>query len=279
MPPEVISAVESPATTPEIALGESPSQLAVDVVEVLGLPLARVDYVRTLELIEQLVAAGRPGFFITANLNYAMLSARDPRLRAANRRAAFLVADGFPLVWLARCKGRPLPQRVTGADLVHCLFRRAAECGWRVFLLGGAEGVAEQTARHFLRQYPTLQVVGVEAPLLDAITPVQHEALLARICAAAPDLLLVALGQPKGELWLAEHCDRLGVPVCVQLGASFDFVVGRVRRAPRWIQAIGCEWLFRMIGQPRRLVPRYWRNGVFLLRSVWGELFRRGGDK
>ncbi len=279
MGPEGLSTIQTCETQATVVPGPSSCPIHVDRVEVLGLPLARVDYAQTLELIDQLVAAGQPNFFITANLNYAMLSAGDPRLREVNRKAAFLVADGFPLVWLARWKGRPLPQRVTGADLVHLLFQHAAQRGWRVFLLGGAEGVARQTAAHFLQQHPSLQVVGTEAPLLDTMTDQEHEALLERIRTAAPHLLLVALGQPKGELWLAEHCPRLGVPVSVQLGASFDFVVGRARRAPRWIQAIACEWLFRMVTQPRRLGPRYWRNGLFLLRSIWGELFGRSNSK
>jgi len=260
--PAVAPAVAPPPCDTDLAAPCLHRRLSFQRVEVLGLPLARVDYTQTLELIEQLVAAGQPSYFITANLNYAMLSAEQRELSEVNRRAAFLVADGYPLVWLSRLKGSPLPQRVTGADLLGLLMQRAAEKRWRVFLFGGAEQVAEQTARHFLRQYPALQIAGIESPVLEDLSR------------AAPQLLLVALGQPKGELWLARHYRQLGVPVCVQLGASFDFVAGRARRAPHWIQQIGCEWLFRMMCQPRRLLPRYGKNAVFLLRSVWRELLR-----
>ncbi|MFH1918794.1 MAG: WecB/TagA/CpsF family glycosyltransferase [Planctomycetota bacterium] len=239
-----------------------------DRVWIWGVPLARLTYQETLDEVDRLIRRREPAFFITANLHYAMLTSRHERLRSVNDEAAFLVADGMPLVWYSRLTRRPLPERVAGADLIHMLFERAAERGHRVFLLGGAGDVAQEVAGICQKRYASLKIVGVEAPMLDEMSPEEHEALIGRTRQARPDLLLVAFGQPKGELWMAENCQALGVPVCVQLGASFDFVAGRTSRAPKWIQRIGAEWLHRTWCEPRRMIPRYFQNAVFLVTAV-----------
>ena len=263
---------------PQAAAGQAESP-RLDVVRIWGVPLARLTYGQTLDEVDRLVERGKPAFFVTANLNYAMLCGREPRLREVNRQTAFLVADGMPLVWYSRLGGRPLPERVAGADLIFMLLARAAKRRYRVFLLGGAEGVAREVATIARQRYPGLQIVGAEAPLLSELSPKEHRELISRIRKARPHLLLVAFGQPKGELWLAENCQALGVPACVQLGASFDFVAGRTPRAPQWMQRIGAEWLYRVACEPRRMIPRYTRNAAFLLRAVardvMGLSFRR----
>ena len=100
----------------------------------------------------------------------------------------------------------------------------------------------------------------------------QHLALIDRIRNTKPDLLFVALGQPRGEIWLAEHCQSLGVPVCVQVGASFDFVAEKIKRAPKWIQRIGMEWMYRISREPLRMAPRYFQDGMFLLKALMREV-------
>lgn len=237
-------------------------------VEVLGLRLARMSFTQTVDRIESLIRRGRPSFFITANLHYACVCERDARLREVNQKAAFLTADGMPLVWLSRLLGRALPERVTGADLVWAICQRAAQQGYRVFLLGGQPGVAQQAAGVLQARYPGLQIVGVEAPMLDALAADERAQLLERIRQARPDLLFAAFGQPKGELWLAEHIDQLGVPAAVQIGASLDFVVGRRRRAPGWMQRMGLEWFWRFLCEPGRLSRRYLADGLFLFRRA-----------
>jgi N-acetylglucosaminyldiphosphoundecaprenol N-acetyl-beta-D-mannosaminyltransferase len=245
-------------------------------VEVWGLPLAPLTLEATLDAVDALVAAGRPSYFITANLYYAMLTARHPDLDAINRAAAFVLADGMPLVWASRYKRRPLPERVAGSDLIFRISERAAARGHRLFLLGGAPGVGEAAARALVGRYPGLAIVGVEAPEIGEAGGAAESALIARIQAARPDILFAALGQPKGERWIGRNLDALGVPVCVQVGASIDFVAGRVRRAPPWMQKTGMEWVFRMAQEPRRLGPRYASNIAFLARMVGRDLTGRG---
>jgi len=266
--------LETNVVAPPLALAPPPSVVAApprptfERVKVWGLALARVTYDDAVRMVDALIDRGRPSYFITANLHYAMLTARDRRLARVNRGAAFLLADGMPMVWYSRLLGRPLPQRVTGADLVYRLCQRAAECGHRIFLLGGAPGVAEQAAQRLVAMYPGLKIVGTAAPDLRTLSPEEHAALIDRVRQSQADLLLVAFGQPKGELWMQEHHAALGVPVSVQLGATLDFVAGRVRRAPRWMQRYGGEWLYRMLSEPQRLAPRYGANLLFLARAL-----------
>ena len=239
---------------------------------VWGLPLSPMTRVGAAEAVMKLIEAGRPSYFITANTHYAMLTAERPELRAVNDRAAFLLADGAPLVWASRRGPTPLPERVAGSDLVYDLCEHAARLGHGVYLLGGAEGVADEAARRLVALYPGLRIVGTACPPPGSLSGEGCRRVVADVRAARPDLLLVALGQPKGEFWVAEHLDELGVPACVQVGATLDFVAGRVRRAPRPIQKMGLEWAFRIYTDPARLAPRYARNALFLLKSVARDL-------
>jgi N-acetylglucosaminyldiphosphoundecaprenol N-acetyl-beta-D-mannosaminyltransferase len=239
---------------------------------VWGLPLTPLTRAQAAEAVMGLIEAGRPSYFITANTHYAMLTAERPELRRVNDRAAFLLADGAPLVWASRRGPTPLPERVAGSDLVYDLCERAARLGHGVYLLGGAEGVADEAARRLVSLYPGLRVVGTACPAPGSLAGDGCRRLIAEVRAARPGLLMVALGQPKGELWLAEHLDELGVPACVQVGATLDFVAGRVRRAPRPIQKVGLEWAFRIYTDPARLAPRYAKNALFLLGNVAREL-------
>ena len=250
-----------------------------DPVWVWGLPLAPVTRAELVAEVAGLVRARRPSFVVTASTHYAMLSAREPRLRAINDQAAFVVADGAPLVWASRLNGTRLPERVAGSDLIFDLCALSAREGFRVFLLGAAEGVAKAAAERLVARYPGLVIAGTECPPYHKPSALEHAALIARVRATKPDILFLAFGQPKGEFWLSENLEALGIPVCVQIGASLDFASGRVPRAPRVFQKVGLEWAWRMSLEPRRLVPRYTQNALFILGRVVRDLVfgQRGG--
>ncbi len=233
-----------------------------------GLPLSPLTRGQAADAVTAMVEAREPSYLITANVHYAMLTHEVPQLRQVNARAAFLVADGAPLIWASRWRGTPLPERVAGSDLICDLCERAARRSYGVFLLGAAPGVADEAARRLDRRYPGLRIVGTESPSFRELRCEKHDRLVERIRSARPDLLFVACSQPKGELWLAEHYQALAVPVCVQIGASLDFIAGRVRRAPRWLQRLGLEWAFRMWQEPGRLFPRYARNARFAIAMI-----------
>jgi N-acetylglucosaminyldiphosphoundecaprenol N-acetyl-beta-D-mannosaminyltransferase len=242
---------------------------------VWGLPLTPDTFEQALDRIDRFVASGRPSFFITANLNYAMLTDADDRLKRLNEQAAFLLADGMPLVWWSRLGPRSLPERVAGSDLIYGMCERAAAKGHRVYLLGAAPGVAQEAADNLVKRYSGLQIAGVECPPFRQLSADEETQQIDRIRAARPDILFVAFGQPKGEFWIVERLERLGVPVSVQVGASLDFVAGRVRRSPNWMRKTGLEWFYRLAQEPRRLARRYLDNILFLLRAVFAARFRR----
>ncbi len=237
-------------------------------VDIWNLPILPVTFAEALDEVDRLIEARSPGYFITANLNYAMLTDRDPRLREVNRQAAFILADGMPLVWYSRLVRRRLPERVAGSDMIYALCQRAAEKGHRVFFLGGMPGVADEAASRLCQLFPGLTIAGVEVPPFREWTAAEHDRMIERIRNTSPDLLFAALGQPKGELWLHQNREALGVPACVQLGASFDFVAGKIHRAPRWIQRINLEWAHRIYCAPRRMFPRYLANAWFLAKAL-----------
>jgi N-acetylglucosaminyldiphosphoundecaprenol N-acetyl-beta-D-mannosaminyltransferase len=234
--------------------------------------LARLTLAETVAAVGKLIEAGQPSYFITAPTHYAMLTEQHPDLRSINARAAFIVADGAPLVWASRWTGAPLPERVAGSDLIYELSAAAARHGHRLFLLGGAEGIAAEAARRLCERYPGLQIAGHVCPPFREPTAAEEADLIEQIRAARPDILMVAYGQPKGERWIVRHYEQLGVPVCVQVGASLDFAAGRVRRAPRWMQKSGLEWAFRLGLEPRRLFLRYTRNAGFIATRVVRDL-------
>jgi N-acetylglucosaminyldiphosphoundecaprenol N-acetyl-beta-D-mannosaminyltransferase len=239
--------------------------LATEPVMVWGLPLMPMTLAQTTEAVAAIIEKAQPAFFITANTHYAMLTQENPDLEEVNTRAAFIVADGAPLVWTARRRPVPLPERVAGSDLIFTLSELAARRGYRLFFAGGVPGVAEEAARKLTVRYSGLQVVGMTAPSFDSLAAEDYDKLRAQIIKAQPHLLIVAASMPRGERWLSIHMEDLGVPVGVNLGASLDFAAGRITRAPRWMQKSGLEWAFRLILEPARLFSRYARNARFVL--------------
>jgi N-acetylglucosaminyldiphosphoundecaprenol N-acetyl-beta-D-mannosaminyltransferase len=247
---------------------------------VWDVPFDRVTLLESVQRIEQLVDRGQPGYVITANLNYVMLHHRSAEIRAITRGADLVLADGQPIVWRSRLGPEPLPQRVAGSELIYHLAERASLRGWGIYFLGGQPGVAASCAAALANRYPGLRIAGVESPPYRPWTACEREAQAERIRRSRAQLLLVAFGQPKGELWIGEHYQQLGVPVSIQLGASFDFVAGSARRAPLVWQRLGLEWAYRMACDPRRLVPRYAANASFLLGALvedWKRTVTRWG--
>ncbi len=251
------------------------SPFSLKPLSVWGLSLVPWTMSQTLDAIDEMIQERKPSFFITANLNYAMLVDREPKLKRLNEQARFILADGMPLVWASKLQRNPLPERVAGSDLIYKMAERAAEKGYRIFLLGAAPGIAATAAEKLQQRYPGLQIAGTECPPFRALSPSEHEALLQRIRDTKPDILFVAFGQPKGEYWIAENLEKLGIPVCVQVGASLDFVAGIVKRSPKLLQKVGLEWFYRLAQEPKRLTGRYMDNIKFLATAWCASRFRK----
>ncbi|MEZ4681166.1 MAG: WecB/TagA/CpsF family glycosyltransferase [Caldilineaceae bacterium] len=243
---------------------------------ILGAPIDDINMDEALNRIDNFIQIGRAtqkGHQIaTINADFVVKSLADPELRRILQEADMATADGMPLVWSARLLGVPLEGRVTGADMVPALAKRAAERGYSIYFLGAAPGVAEQAAAVLRQLYPDLKIAGCSAPSRDEVEN-NTAAIVASCRAAQPDILLVAFGNPKQEKWIYEHANQLNVPVMMGVGGTFDFIAGVTKRAPNWMQESGLEWLYRLLSEPRRLWKRYATDlvgfGFFFLWQWW----------
>jgi N-acetylglucosaminyldiphosphoundecaprenol N-acetyl-beta-D-mannosaminyltransferase len=226
-------------------------------VALFGIAIDNLTMQQVLDAVDVQVADGGFHQIATANVDFLINSVRDEELREALVRCDIVLADGMPLVLASRLLGVGLKERLAGADLLPELGRLSAKRGYRIFLLGAEEESSAGTAANLQRKFPGVSICGRFCPEYRPLEAMDHEEILSRIEKAKPDILLVAFGNPKQEKWLAMHRHRLKVPVCIGVGGSFDFMSGRVPRAPMWMQRLSLEWLYRMIQDPSRLAKRY----------------------
>lgn len=246
----------------------SPRPSRPDRTTVWDVPFDCITLLQAVEQIERLIVHGQASYVITANVNYLMLHHRHREMQPITEQAELVLADGQPIVWRSKIGRAPLPERVAGSELIYRLAKQASIRGWGIYFLGGEPGVAATCAERLVDLYPGLRIAGVESPPFRKLTDDEQAAQDERIRNSGAKLLLVAFGQPKGERWIHEHYKRLGVPVSIQLGASFDFIAGTAKRAPVIWQRIGLEWAYRMMSDPRRLIPRYASNAWFLASAL-----------
>jgi N-acetylglucosaminyldiphosphoundecaprenol N-acetyl-beta-D-mannosaminyltransferase len=229
-------------------------------IEVLGLPVDGITYAQWLDLIDEWVNTGeRARHVCTINPEFTMIAQQDPNFAHILCRAALCVPDGVGMLWAARRQGVHLPERVTGSDGVPIIAARAAARGWRLFLLGAAPGIAEQTAAILCERFPGLQVVGTYSgsPAAD-----EEDAIVERVNDSGADILFVAYGAPAQDAWIARNLPRLDVAMAMGVGGAFDFIAGLVPRAPGWMRRAGIEWLYRLYKEPGRIkrqtrLPRF----------------------
>ncbi len=225
----------------------------------------------TLEWIDHMIAQRRASFLVTANLDFAAQASEDVELQRILVEAELVLCDGTPLVWASRLTGKPLRERVAGSDLVPRLAAHAEKMGYRIFLLGGELSSLEGAARNLQRSHPMLPTVRYYSPPFAPLHEFNNQQILEEIQKARPDILLVAFGCPKQEKWIYMHYRKLGVPCCIGVGATVDFLAGKVSRAPVWMARMGLEWIFRMVQEPRRLIGRYVKDVFFLVRQSLRE--------
>jgi N-acetylglucosaminyldiphosphoundecaprenol N-acetyl-beta-D-mannosaminyltransferase len=248
-------------------------------VELLGAPIDRLRHDEAIEAIEAYVTARTPRQVATVNLDFLRIARRDPVFAGTLREADLALADGMPLVWASRLAGAPLPHRIAGVDLVEAICDRGSSLGWSIFLLGAEPGIGFAASVAMLRRHPGLRIGGVYSPPVGAWDDLEEKRIRDRIMEANPDVLLVALGAPRQDIWISQNKARLGVPVSVGVGCTFDVVCGAKLRAPRWMQRIGLEWAFRLITEPKRLWRRYLSDlptfGRLMLSALRSRFARR----
>jgi N-acetylglucosaminyldiphosphoundecaprenol N-acetyl-beta-D-mannosaminyltransferase len=242
-------------------------------VGILGIPIDILNTEAVLARMEQFVADRRFHQVVTVNTDFVTNALTDPELQTILRNADLATPDGMPIVWASRLLGAPLPERVTGADIVPLMAERAVRHGWRLYLLGARPETARLACMRLQADYPGIQIVGCMSPQTATLEAMEDAATLGDIERARPDILLVAFGSPKQEKWIYRHRDRLRhVPICMGVGGTFDFLASQARRAPVWMQKRGLEWLFRLLHEPTRLWKRYTRDfyrfGLGLMKQV-----------
>lgn len=250
----------------------SPREQGWASIQILGVRVDCVDFQQTLDLISGWIAQSRaqveegenavsqpstlnPHFspftrqVCTVNPEFIMTARRQPAFAQALAAADLCTPDGVGVLWAARLAGVHLAERVTGSDGIHLICERAAAQGWRVFFLGAAPGIAERAAVELARLYPGLPVAGTFA---GSPADTDWPQIRRRLTAAHPDLLFVAYGHPRQDIWIHQHREELPVAVALGVGGAFDFAAGTAPRAPLWLRRLGLEWLYRLVRQPWR---------------------------
>jgi N-acetylglucosaminyldiphosphoundecaprenol N-acetyl-beta-D-mannosaminyltransferase len=237
-------------------------------VNLLGTRVDRVRRFALEEWIEAFMESGDPHQIITANLDFVAIARRRPAFARVIDSADLVLCDGKPLQWASQLQGYPLPERVTGMDLVLTTARLSAGQGYSIFLLGAAEGVAERAARKLDEMFPGVRIAGCYSPPQAEFTPDEDAHIVRMIRQARPDALFVALGAPRQDEWIHTHLSELDVQLCAGIGGVFNFLAGETKRAPEWMQNMGMEWVFRLMQEPSRLWRRYLLNDI----PIFGEL-------
>lgn len=239
-----------PADRPAIGRTKKPRR-----VDVLGVPVDDVSMADVLAFAEDHIRHGSGvATIVSVNPEKVFALHRDPRLMSFFRTSKLLIPDGIGVVMAMRLLHRLKTKRLVGTDLMHALCRVAPRQGYRIFIYGGREEVNRKSETLLRSQYPAIQIVGRANGY---IGPDEMAGLIGAIDAARPDILFVALGSPRQELWMVQHLAHLEVKICQGIGGSLDTITGDVKRAPMIFQRLGLEWLYRLIRQPGR-----WRRQI-----------------
>ncbi len=230
-------------------------------IELMGCLIDNLSMDETLQKVEGFIHSGRPHQHVVVNVDKLCKAAKDAELRRIINACPLISVDGMPVLWAARLTGKRLKERVTGIELFQRLVERAADKGWRVFFLGARREVVQALAQRYQAEYPALRIAGYR----DGYWSAEEEPAVAKtIAESRADVLFVAISSPHKERFLARYQALMKVPFAMGVGGSFDVVVGKVKRAPRWMQRSGLEWFYRFLQEPKRMFRRYFIDDSYL---------------
>jgi exopolysaccharide biosynthesis WecB/TagA/CpsF family protein len=243
--------------------------------EILGVPIARLDPETALSEAQRLYEDANPAMVAYVNAHTANLAVADPSYAEVLRRADLLLNDGKGMMLAGLILGRRFPADLNGNFFTPMLLERAEELGWPVYILGARPGVAERVAGVLRTKHPGLEIVGT---MHGHFTVHEEPDVVARVCKAEPGVILVGMGNPLQERFLARWLSETGARLGVGVGAYLDFQIGEVPRAPAWMNRIGIEWVHRLLQEPRRMWRRYLiGNPLFVARVLRSRV--RGGTR
>ncbi len=237
-------------------------------VTLFGVPIDNLNMAEVLDRIESMIGDGGIHQHVVVNVDKIVKMESNASLRQTVLDCDLITVDGQPIIWVSKLFKCPIKERVTGVDLFDALMGRCAERGLRPYLLGARQEIVAKTVDALKGKYPKLQLAGWRNGYWTA----DEEARIVQgIKEAKPDVLCMAVGSPKQELFLGKWKQEMHVSFVMGVGGSFDVTAGVLRRAPKWIQQVGLEWLYRLAQEPRRLWRRYLRDDMAFFRLVWRE--------
>lgn len=240
-------------------------------IDILGIPVDSITMREAVAKIGRFVEEGGVHAIYTPNAEIMMAAQRDPELKVILGNADMLTADGAGVVLASKLLGRRVPEKVSGVDLVREVFKTYANKGLRCFLFGADPGVAEEAAENIKAEYPGIVIAGCRNGYF---TSEQDTEIVDLINSSAADLLLVALGAPKQEKWIAEHKNVVNAKVCMGVGGTMNILSGRVQLSPDFFRRNGLEWLHRLYMEPRR-AKRMMDLPRFMIRVIWAKVTGR----
>jgi N-acetylglucosaminyldiphosphoundecaprenol N-acetyl-beta-D-mannosaminyltransferase len=241
-------------------------------VNVLGVGVSAINLDMALARITQAVEKKEKGYVCLTGVHGVSEAQSDPEFRQILNRAFLCTPDGMPLVWVGRLRGQKHMARVYGPDLMLAVMALSEQTGWRHFLYGGAGGTAQALQQRLVERFPKLRIVGTFQPPFRPLNAEELATLQETIRRTRPDAIWVGLSTPKQERFMATYLPKLDVTLMFGVGAAFDFLAGKVRQAPRWMQRSGLEWFFRLCCEPRRLWKRYFKNNPLFVARIFCQL-------
>lgn len=241
-------------------------------VNVLGVGISALNLQTALAEIAGAIAARRKGYICVTGVHGVMEAQSDGAFRNILNNAFLCTPDGMPMVWMGKANGQREMTRVYGPDLMLdiCAWSETNSC--RHFFFGGAPGVADLLAEKLRTRFPKMQIVGTFVPPFRPLNPEEENELREKIRTTQPDIVWVGLSTPKQEKFMAEYLPKLDTTLMIGVGAAFDFLSGRVKQAPRWMQRSGLEWFYRLCSEPRRLAGRYLKNNPMFIAKIAAQL-------
>lgn len=220
--------------------------------------------------IEECINTRKIGHVITPNVDQIIRIESDKYFKKIYENAELLLTDGTPLVWISRWYKKPIKEKICGSDLVPDLCELAAQKGYSIFLLGAAEGVAAKAAENLKKNNSGLKVAGVYSPPYGFEKDKNEiDKINKMLFASNADMLFVGMGVPKQDIFIYENMNKYQIPMSFSIGATIDFEAGIQKRAPKWINRIGMEWLYRLVRDPKRMFKRYIINDMKIFKLAW----------
>lgn len=246
-------------------------------VNILGVKVSNIANNELLDTLTQCIHEKQKVQVCITPVNSVLAAIKDPQVLNVYNNSAFVLCDGMPIKWASSFLNTPIQERITGLDLLPNLVELSAKNNFSVFLLGASPGVGEKLKQTILQQFPNCKVAGIYVPpFMKVFSGIENDKMIQAVNDASPDILLVSLTAPKQDIWIAQNMHLVNAPVQVGIGGAFEVMAGLAKRAPKWMQSAGLEWLFRFIQEPKRLFRRYFIEAPLFIPLVIKQKLKGG---